>query len=61
MEINAHKMRAYFLCHIFKEIRRHPAEEKYLKARQSELKAAKTKLKQLEVDLMSKKELFGQP
>ena len=44
-----------------KEIKRHPAEEKYFKARQSELKATKTKLKRLEVDLMSKKELFGQP
>ena len=30
--------------------KRHPAEEKYFKARQSELKAAKTKLKQLEDD-----------
>ena len=46
---------------ICKEIKRHPAEEKYFKARQSELKAAKTKLKQLEEDLMSKKELLGQP
>ena len=34
---------------ICKEIKRHPAEEKYFKAWQSELKAAKTKLKQLEV------------
>ena len=48
----------YAIC---KEIKRHPAEEKYFKARQSELKAAKTKLKQLEEDLMSKKELLGQP
>ena len=46
---------------ICKEIKRHPAEEKYFKGRQSELKAAKTKLKQLEEDLMSKKELLGQP
>ena len=44
-----------------KEIKRHPAEEKYFKARQSELKAVKTKLKQLEDDLMSKNKLFGQP
>ena len=46
---------------ICKDNKRHPAEEKYFKARQSELKAAKTKLEQLEEDLMSKKELFGQP
>ncbi|KAK2547048.1 hypothetical protein P5673_033194 [Acropora cervicornis] len=43
-----------------KEIKRHPAEEKYFKARQSELKAVKTKLKQLEDDLMSKNKLFVQ-
>ena len=46
---------------ICKEIKRHPAEEKYFKARQSELKAVKTKLKQLQEDLISQKELFGQP
>ena len=44
---------------ICKEIKRHPEEEKYFKSRQSELKAAKTKLKQLEVDLMSKKECYS--
>jgi len=41
---------------ICKEIKRHPEEEKYFKSRQSELKAATIKLKQLEVDLISKKE-----
>ena len=41
---------------ICKEIKRHPEEEKYFKSRQSELRAAKTKLKQSELDLMSKKE-----
>ena len=46
---------------ICKEIKRHPAEEKYFKDTQSELKPTKTKFKQLEVDPMSKKELFGQP
>ena len=45
---------------IRKEIKRHSAEEKYFKARHSELKAAKTKLKQLEDDFMSKNKLFGQ-
>lgn len=44
---------------IFKEIKRHPEEDKYFKSRQSELKAAKMKLKQLEVDLMSKKECYS--
>ena len=42
-----------------KEIKQHPEEEKYFKSRQSELKAAKTKLKQLEVDVMSKKECYS--
>jgi len=34
---------------ICKEIKQHPEEEKYFKKVQSELKAAKTKLKQLEL------------
>ena len=37
---------------ICKEIKRQPEEEKYFKKMQSELKAAKTKLKQLELDIM---------
>lgn len=41
-----------------KEIKRHP-EEKYFKSRQSELKATTIKLKQLEVDLISKKESYS--
>lgn len=44
---------------ICKEIKRHSEEEKYFKSRQSKLKATKTKLKQLEVDLMSKKECYS--
>lgn len=46
-------------CYNIKEIKRHPEEEKYFKSRQSKLKATKTKLKQLEVDLMSKKECYS--
>ena len=46
---------------ICEEIKRHPKQEKYFKAKQSELKATKTKIKQLEVDLMSQEEFFGQP
>lgn len=42
-----------------KEIKRHPEEENYFKSRKSELKAATIKLKQLEVDLISKKESYS--
>ena len=44
---------------ICKEIKRHPEEEKYFKKVQSELKAAKTKLKQLELDIMLKKDSYS--
>lgn len=44
---------------ICKEIKRHPEEEKYFKKVQSELKVAKTKLKQLELDIMLKKDSYS--
>ena len=44
---------------ICKEIKRHPEEEKYFKNVQSELKAAKTKLEQLELDIMLKKDSYS--
>ena len=44
---------------ICKEIKRHPEEEKYFKKVQSELKAAKTKLKQLELEIMLKKDSYS--
>ena len=42
-----------------KEIKRHPDKEKYLKKVQSELKAAKTKLSQLELDFILKKDSYS--
>lgn len=44
---------------ICKEIKQHPEEEKYFKKVQSELKAAMTKLKQLELDIMLKKDNYS--
>ncbi len=44
---------------VCKEIKRHPEEEKYFKSVQSELKAAKIKLKQLEEDILSKRESYS--
>ena len=42
-----------------KEIKRHPQEEQYFKKVRSVLKASKTKLKQLELDIMLKKDSYS--
>ena len=46
-------------CTICKEIKRHPEEEKYFKNVQSELKDVKTKVKQLELDIMLMKDSYS--